>query len=601
MGFGPIQQPINPYQYAQDFSTPGPSPSSDQGMIPVPDDMRRLHGQMNQEAFAVPTQYLNQNRQPIGPNAWNGGYFGKLMVGSLAGLMIMQGFSEAEQESDTPGARGLMALPTQFLRTRESRCSFSIGVNFRGYHLSARQTVHYLQCSLSLGLLLYIFLPSLFRPKPNAKDSKSANLAAAPSLASSIQVRRQAWLTAIQTVWVPRHNFFLEAVALCMKVGKYTCRNVVGPSLYSFLTGATEEQEVARIKAWSIALDAQLTGGDVEVSKSRLTLTLLASGTLPDTPARLMLKHYISVFCFRNLAQEMARWKWNEAKQMQQILSQSKEQHDELPEYLATLLEQKCDDVLVDAVVQRVLTILPGIYQPPTTPMSTVVWTVWWMTLPFVAPLMRLQPGGRVLLFTKLWPKVSRQRMVIWKAIRALLKKSRLPFKSTSWIRSPNTRSSSSCRSRQGKTWTKYCHRSQGSWCWTTKDAAASNVNIKTSISNLPDIQSSVHCAMALAYLERFPMPAHPANAVRIIDSILLEKMHEHTSISSTCALSLEKFAGNLRLWIGGSNGDKSGLDTELKNEMVNKFMAILAEVVGMENDAGYGSMSDDDDDSEGC
>ncbi|KAK1477718.1 helix-loop-helix DNA-binding domain-containing protein [Colletotrichum cuscutae] len=38
------------------------------------------------------------------------------------------------------------------------------------------------------------------------------------------------------------------------------------------LTGLTEEQEAARVKAWSIALDAQLAGGDVEINKSRLTL-----------------------------------------------------------------------------------------------------------------------------------------------------------------------------------------------------------------------------------------------------------------------------------------------------------------------------------------
>ncbi|QSZ30102.1 hypothetical protein DSL72_004622 [Monilinia vaccinii-corymbosi] len=627
MGFGPIQQPMNPYQYAQDFNTPGPSPSSDQGMIPVPDDMRRLHGQMSQEAFAVPTQYLNQNRQPIGPNAWNGGYFGKLMVGSLAGLVIMQGFSEAEQEADAPGARGLMALPTQFLRVLSRGVHSALEVDFQGYHLAASQTVHYLQCFLALGLLLYIFLPSLFRPKPNPKDSKSAHLAAAPSLASSIQVRRQAWLTAIQTVWVPRHNFFLEAAALCMKVGKFTCRNIVGPSLYSFLTGTTEEHEVARIKAWSIALDAQLTGGDVEVSKSRLTLTLLASGTLPDTPARLMLKAlHIRVLLWelnsngftgsniiRKVAQEMARWKWNEAKQMQQILSQSKEQHDELPEHLATLLERKCDDVLVDAVVQRAYNLA---WNLPTTnntnvncgmdrvvddfairsPLDAVA--AWWSSLTLHKALAKSLEAKEDIASYK--TVVDEIQIAIQTAppgsgaqIRALVARAVL------------------VKEKRGQS-IAIALKAVGAG--QQKMPAASNVNIKTSIASLPDIQSSIHCAMALAYLERFPMPAHPENAIRIIDSIsptnltllgftslfkLLEKMHEHTSIASTCAVSLERFAGNLRIWIGGSDGDKSGLETGLKQEMVDQCKMIIAEVVGMENDAGYGSMSDDD--SEGC
>ncbi|KAI9650105.1 Clr6 histone deacetylase associated PHD protein-2 Cph2 [Ciborinia camelliae] len=629
MGFGPIQQPMNPYQYAQDFNTPGPSPSSDQGMIPVPDDMRRLHGQMSQETFAVPTQYVNQNRQPIGPNAWNGGYFGKLMVGSLAGLMMMQGFSEAEQDADTPGARGLMALPSQFLRTLSRGLHSALEVNFQGYHLPASQTIHYLQCSLALGLLLYVFLPSVFSPKPNSKGSKSANLAAAPSLASSIQVRRQAWLTAIQTVWVPRHNFFLEAAALCMKVGKFTCRNIVGPSLYSFLTGTTEEQEVARIKAWSIALDAQLTGGDVEVSKSRLTLTLLASGTLPDTPARLMLKAlHIRVLLWelnkngfagsnivRNCAQELARWKWNEAKQMQQILSQSKEQHDELPEYLATLLEQKCDDVLVDAVIQRAYNLA---WNLPTTkntkvncgmdrvvddfairsPLDAVA--AWWSSLTLHKALAKsLEADNEGVVGSK--TVADEINIAIQTAppgsgaqIRALVARAVL------------------VKEKRGQS-IAIALKAVGAG--QQKMPVESNVNIKTSIANLPDIQTSIHCAMALAYLERFPMPAHPENATRIIESIaptnltllgftamfkLVGKMHEHTLIASTCATSLEKFAGNLRLWIGGTDGEKSGLETELKRDMVEKCLSITAQVVGMENDAGYGSMSDDDD-SEGC
>ncbi|ESZ97913.1 hypothetical protein SBOR_1712 [Sclerotinia borealis F-4128] len=626
MGFGPIQQPMNPYQYAQEFNTPGPSPSSDQGMIPVPDDMRRLHGQMSQETFAVPTQY---NRQSIGPNAWNGGYFGKLMVGSLAGLMIMQGFSEAEQDTDTPGARGLMALPTQFLRIMSRGLHSALEINSQGYHLPASQTIHYLQVSLALGLLIYVFLPSLFTPKPDTKGSKSANLAAAPSLASSIQVRRQAWLTAIQTVWVPRHNFFLEAAALCMKVGKFTCRNVVGPSLYSFLTGTTEEQEVARIKAWSIALDAQLTGGDVEVSKSRLTLTLLASGTLPDTPARLMLKAlHMRVLLWelgvngftgsrfmRSCAQELARWKWNEAKQMQQILSQSKEQSDELPEYLATLLEHKCDDVLVDAVVQRAYNLA---WNLPTTsntkvncgmdrvvddfairsPLDAVA--AWWSSLTLhkaLAKSLETEDGD----------------IAGYKAVADDIKIAiqTAPPGSEAQIRALVARAVL-VKEKRGQS---IAVALKAIGAGQKKMPVESNVNIKTSVANLPDIQTSIYCAMALAYLERFPMPANPENAPKVIDSIvpinltllgftamfkLVKKMHEHTLIASTCAMSLEKFAGNLRIWIGGTDGEKSGLETDLKQEMVETCLMITAQVVGMENDAGYGSMSDEGD-SEGC
>lgn len=36
------------------------------------------------------------------------------MVGSLAGLMILEGFSETEQDDDSPSGRGLFALPLEF-------------------------------------------------------------------------------------------------------------------------------------------------------------------------------------------------------------------------------------------------------------------------------------------------------------------------------------------------------------------------------------------------------------------------------------------------------------------------------------------------------
>ena len=71
---------------------------------------------------------------------------------------------------------------------------------------------------------------------------------------------------------------------------KLSLRNAIGWYGFALLTGITEQQEAARVKAWGIALDSQLAGGDIEVNKTRLCLTLLASGTLPDTPARLMLK-----------------------------------------------------------------------------------------------------------------------------------------------------------------------------------------------------------------------------------------------------------------------------------------------------------------------
>jgi hypothetical protein len=317
----------------------------------------------------------------------------------------------------------------------------------------------------------------------------------------------------------------------------------------------------------------------------------------------------------RNFAQELARWKWNEAKQMQQILSQSKEQHDELPEYLATLLEQKCDDVLVDAIVQRAYNLA---WNLPTTnntevncgmdrvvddfairsPLDAVA--AWWSSLTLHRALAKsLDAENEDIASCK--TIADEIKIAIQTAppgsgaqIRALVARAVL-------VKEKRGQSIATALKAIG--------------AGQKKMPIQSNVNIKTSVANLPDIQTSIHCAMALAYLERYPMPANPENAPKIINSIvpinltllgftamfkLVEKMHEHTLIASVCAASLEKFAGNLRIWIGGQDGEKSGLETELKREMVEKCLMITAQVVGMENDAGYGTMSDDDD-SEGC
>jgi hypothetical protein len=73
---------------------------------------------------------------------------------------------------------------------------------------------------------------------------------------------------------------------LTPKSRRYLTRQVLGWRSYSWLTGRNEEDEIARVRAWEIAIDAQLAGGDSEMSRSRLVLTLWASGTLPVTPAR---------------------------------------------------------------------------------------------------------------------------------------------------------------------------------------------------------------------------------------------------------------------------------------------------------------------------
>lgn len=385
----------------------GPDP---QGMIPVPEEMKRIlqaqaaagrpypvPQQPFQASPAIIRQQQIQQQQQMQQNRWQnaGPYLGKMMVGSLAGLMIFEAAREQEQDPENTQGRGLFSIPLQLLRPLVSSTTH---IRFGSYYVSTAQIFSHIKLLLLFGLVLWAFVPSFFAPpKPKQQKLKqaSSSLQAAPSLASPIHIRRQAWLTAIQTVWVPRHNFILEAAALVLKMMKLSVRNAFGVQGYQTLTGLTQEQETARVKAWTIALDAQLAGGDVEINESRLTLTLLASHTLPDTPLRLILnalhirvlvRHLGKNKLFDAVAAHWARNKWNAAREQNTLAMQlqrdgnsgravsgpSLQADDELPSHLATLLSEECDDVLNDDVIQRAYNLA---FNRPTTvnvPASTV-------------------------------------------------------------------------------------------------------------------------------------------------------------------------------------------------------------------------------------
>jgi hypothetical protein len=346
--------------------------SAPQGLIPVPESMANLHrGHPPQPHYAPqPAGYPSYSgpvRQSVhGPPLVNGprgsGMLGKLMVGSLAGLMILEGLAEREPSADEPAGRGLFALPLHLGGILAPRVSFGAG--------SAQLPLA--KVLLVFGAFFYLIAPLLnFKAKPKKKSTSAVQLSRVPSLASPVEVRRTAWLTAIQTVWVPGHSFWLEVAALGLKTLKLSARKIIGWHGYALLTGITKDQEAARVKAWNIALDAQLTGGDAEISKSRLILTLMASGTLPDTPARLMLKAlHIRILLWEfsnnsnggwqildNLSAMWARSYWNAARSEQKIAvnmaSKPNSEAEPLPAHLAALLDLDSDEVLVPCIIQR--------------------------------------------------------------------------------------------------------------------------------------------------------------------------------------------------------------------------------------------------------
>ncbi|KAI1374488.1 hypothetical protein F4677DRAFT_455475 [Hypoxylon crocopeplum] len=666
----PLQQgpPSTPIQYSQapnGYANPAmatPDRTDPQGMIQVPDNMKRMIEARlaTGQPYAVPQQpfrtnpglmrqqQIQQQQHHMQARGWQnaGPYFGKLMVGSLAGLMLLEAVHEKEQSNETPEGRGLFALPIQLLRLFMS----SLNINLMGYHVPAAQVLYSIKLALLLCSIWWAVVPSLMeRRPPNAEGAKQqqqpASLQAVPSLASPIHVRRQAWLTAIQTVWVPRHNFFLEAAALCLKTLKLSLRNLIGIHGYQMLTGLTEDQELARVKAWTIALDAQLAGGDVEISKSRLTLTLLASGTLPTTPQRLMLKALhirvllwevglsgIQLGIFDTFASKLARSKWNEAKQLHRLLTQlrrggQEQSDDELPDHLAALLEQDCDVVLNPSIVQRAHNLA---WNRPTelnaigitdgmdtvvddlavrSPMDAVA--AWWSNMMLqgaltnsllaqeddVDTLQQVEDDVSLAIRTAPIGSIAQNRALVARALLFEEKRS-INIMAALQAIGPVTPVLSS-------------NSPLGSPGRTSPSTASTPIKVlPPSFIMTTEMRTSLLCAMAIAHLQKFSPPEEPVDIYGVIDQIhpisdmgllgytatfkLMDRLASHEFAAEACADTLERLSGTLRIW----TGKDCGLEPDVRHQMVERCLTVTRGVVGMgiDTDTGYGSMSEGED-----
>ena len=346
--------------------TEDPPTTSDapKGMIQVPDDIKSLQNSAPQEHYA--DQIPSEVQQPGAHFSIRGGkLIGKLMLGSLAGLMIMDG--SMGNRKDRENDRGLFALPfSASISTLPPLWRLQSRLGPLPYEYLVLPMIKGFLIFSILGLLLFLYL---FNSKPNmspkhATEGKSRSR----SSASPIEVRENAWLTAVQTLKVPRHSWFPEMMALILETGAYIVRQLLGWAFYSWLMGRSEEEEIARVRAWEIAIDAQLTGGDAEVSRSRLVLTLWAAGTLPKTPARLMLKalHLRIMFwqasrwpricsALNLAASRLAQYQWTLAKRMLDIVDPTtgSANFEPLPDHLLALLHRPVEDVMNDLTIQQ--------------------------------------------------------------------------------------------------------------------------------------------------------------------------------------------------------------------------------------------------------
>jgi hypothetical protein len=343
-----------------------------QGLIPQSDSWKRLREGQTQ------AHYGHIYDSPSSRSALRGKWPTRIMLGSLAGLMVMEGFSESDQGSSSR-EKGLFGIPLELLDgwkfLRSPRLYLAIFTNY----CQAGGVIPLIKGFVALTFLAFLVFAYLFNSKPSSKEDVEGTadcLSPRAAPASPIEVRRQAWSTSMQALKLPHHNFFSEWMALTAEWLNYCVRYSFGHHAYLWFTGRSHEEDAARIKAWDIAIDAQLAGGDVEVSRSRVVLTSFGSGTLPRTPLRLMQKALHCRVLLWNVGRPgsvpfrtanavgrfFANREWQRARGLNERLSGV--DADKLPSNLAALLSMNCDDVFTDLIVQRAYNLM---YDRPTS------------------------------------------------------------------------------------------------------------------------------------------------------------------------------------------------------------------------------------------
>lgn len=336
-----------------------------EGLISTPDSWKKLRQNQPQEHYGA--RYDNPQEGRPSSRKWPA----RFMLGSLAGLMVLDGLAESQDGSDSK-KKGLFGIPVEFmdgwwfLRSPEAFISAFM------QYCRAGGVIPLVKGFLALSLLAFFIFSYLFNSKPTRENSKPSEPVQIPSLASPVQVRRQAWFTSMQTLKLPSHTFFAEWLAVNLEWLKYTVRLIFGFRAYYKVTGRSGDDELARIKAWDIAMDAQLAGGDPDISRSRLLLSIFASGTLPKSPQRLMLKALHARVIFwrigyqgglissisKTIALFLAKLQWAKAQRLAETLRT--EDGDGLAPHLAELLRLECDEVMLDNVLDRVCDLMYG-------------------------------------------------------------------------------------------------------------------------------------------------------------------------------------------------------------------------------------------------
>ncbi|KAJ5155342.1 hypothetical protein N7492_008145 [Penicillium capsulatum] len=356
----------NPEEISSDSSPTSHHPP--EGMIKVPDAFKRMRAESAKSGIFAESYIKSTPKGVYGREDASGRRSkmpNKYMLGALAGLMVLEGLGSEKSESEQ---KGLFAIPLNLFGPAKSPRLAYVEYYMRNFWYSwhARAISHFLLlATLIVGsafiVFVYLFnaeaVTQLAPSKPAAETQNDAP--------TSSHFRRQAWLTSMQRVGVPRHRFFREWYVVTSRCFEYVLRCFMGWKLYSWATGITEEDEKGRTKTWDIAIDAQLTGGDAEISKSRLVLTIFAAGTLPRSPMRMILKAlHVRILMWRvgepgswtfqvsnDIARALAKYQWAVARDINDALPEG--HPDQLPNHLAALTKLDCEDVMIDSIIQR--------------------------------------------------------------------------------------------------------------------------------------------------------------------------------------------------------------------------------------------------------
>ena len=293
-----------------------------------------------------------------------GGAVNKLMVGGLAGMLAMQGFNTAEQPNDTPPGRGLFALPINLLTPLRSFLNNQhVTLLTNSTHFDG--AVSLLKAVLVVSAVVHIFLPLVFgilAPKPpaskTAQTTQSRPSDQQSGFANIQEVRKAAFLTATQALWVPERGVALYLAILLRAI-----------NLALLSCGVTTEssgQDGSR--AWEIVVDGQLTGCDGNANFPRLLLTFLAAASLPLTPYRLMVRalharvlanmatHW-AARPFAGLLLRSSRSSWKSARDLRKNPPRklaNSQNSQRLSPHLADLLSLDIEEVFTEGVMDRV-------------------------------------------------------------------------------------------------------------------------------------------------------------------------------------------------------------------------------------------------------